>query len=194
MKSKRLTAIATVCGVATVLVSSALAADGVKPVDLKGRQIVVNEQKGQYQVDGSLVGSWSVTALKINHTGVDGSFVGSGKELFRGCLDADRSGTCQTGEPTGTLRFSFVYWAKYKPGTTTLVRGQCVHPVIGGTGAFAKATGVIHMKDVPTPSGVRTTYTGTLAVPGLATASVAPTATRVPTSVARAVSARGCGA
>jgi hypothetical protein len=189
----RLSATAAACTAGAVLVSSALAAEGVKPVDVKGRQIVVNQQKGRYRMEGSLVGGWNMTAFKVNHAGIDGRFVGSGKELFRGCLDTDRSGTCQTGEPTGTLRFSFVYWATYKPGTTKLMRGQCVHPVIGGTGGFAKATGVIHMTDVPTPSGVRTTYRGTLAIPGISTASIAPSATRVPASVSRTASSHGCG-
>ena len=94
--------------------------------------------------------------------GADGQVVGSGKETFAGCHDTDRNGTCDAGEPKGTLRFSFVYWATYKPGTKTLVKGQCVHPVVGGTGAFAKAKGVIHMTDRPSKGGVLTTYTGTL--------------------------------
>ena len=92
--------------------------------------------------------------------------------MFKGCLDADGDGTCAAGDPTGTLRFSFIYWATFDPKTDALVRGDCVHPVTGGTGGFAKAKGVIHMIDTPAGSGVKTTYTGSLLLPGVAPAAV----------------------
>ena len=98
------------------------------------------------------------------------------------------------GEPAGTLKFTFVYWAKFKPGTESLVRGECVHPVVGGTGAFAKANGVIHMVDRPSKGGVLTTYSGTLLVPGIAQASTTSSPQRQPAS--RTLAARltgGCG-
>ncbi len=145
---------------------------------LKGKQTVVDQQKGMFRMTGSLVGDWNMTAFKVEYGDTDGRFVGSGKELFKGCHDTDRSGACDSGEPSGTLRFTFVYWASYKPGTETLVKGQCVHPVVGGTGAFAKAKGVVHMVDTPTKAGVRTTYTGALTVPGISTASAQPSAER----------------
>ncbi len=129
---------------------------------MKGTQTIVNESKGMYAMHGDLLGSWRTTAFAVNYQGADGKFVGSGKELFTGCRDADRSGACDTGEPKGTIRFSFVYWASFDPKTKALVRGQCVHPILGGTGAFTGIKGVIHMTDTPVAGGIRTTYVGSL--------------------------------
>jgi hypothetical protein len=128
-------------------------------VKVKGVQTVVDEKKGLYEMQGSLVGSWTVTAFTERYASPT-EYVGSGRERFQGCHDADRDGACGADEPAGTIRFVFTYWATFSSGK--LVRGNCVHPVVGGTGDFAKAKGVILMKDVPTSSGVRTTYAGTL--------------------------------
>jgi hypothetical protein len=172
------------------VVSVASAANAPSPIDVKGTQTIVDEKKGKYAMQGDLLGTWNVTAFTPHYQGLGGRFVGSGKERFSGCRDADRSGACDAGEPKGTIRFSFVYWATYNPKTQALVRGECVHPVLGGTGAFAGVKGVIHMKDVPVKNGVRTTYTGQLAYPGAAAASTRAPATRELS--ARAVRG-GCG-
>ena len=127
---------------------------------------------------GDLLGTWNITAFTTHYQGSEGQFVGSGKELFAGCRDVDRSGACDTGEPKGTIRFTFIYWATLDPKTQSLVKGQCVHPVLGGTGAFAGVKGIIHMTDSPTPSGVRTRYTGTLRYGGATAASTSSLATR----------------
>jgi hypothetical protein len=159
--------------------ASAAAASGASvPVTVKGTQTVINESKGKYAMQGDLVGAWNTTAFTIHYQGVDGQFVGSGRERFSGCRDADRSDSCDPGEAKGTIRFSFVYWATYDPKTKALVKGQCVHPILGGTGAFAGIKGVIHMKDAPTASGVRTTYTGTLVYPGSGSATTTSVGTR----------------
>src|SRR5262245_54267315 len=169
----RITIWASVIAAATasLVVTGGAAAGGAAPITVKGIQTVVNESQGKYEMHGDLVGRWNTTAFTTNYAGADGQFVGSGKELFTGCRDADRSGACDVGEPAGTIRFSFVYWATYDPKTKALVKGQCVHPVLGGTGAFAGVKGVVHMKDAPTAAGPRTTYTGTLLVRGSETAS-----------------------
>jgi len=175
----RITILASALAVASlaVAVSGAVAA-GPAPISVKGTQTAVDESHGKYTVQGDLLGKWQMTGFKVNYAGPDGGFVGNGKELFSGCRDADRSGACEAGEPTGTIRLSFVYWATYNPKTKALLKGQCVHPVLGGTGVFKGVTGVIHMKDTPTPSGVRTTYTGTLLYGGSSTASTSSLATR----------------
>jgi hypothetical protein len=41
-----------------------------------------------------------------------------------------------------------------------------MHPVTGGTGAFAGARGVIVMADTPTANGVSTSYIGNLTLAG----------------------------
>jgi hypothetical protein len=174
--------------------AAAVGAAGTSPAVLtvRGTQTIVDEQKGRYEMHGTLVGAWNTTAFTLNYAGADGQVVASGKETFAGCHDTDRNGTCDSGEPKGTLRFSFIYWATYKPGTRTLVKGQCVHPVVGGTGAFAKAKGVIHMTDRPSKGGVVTTYTGTLEVPGLSVSSATAPRERTVQSASR-VARGGCG-
>jgi hypothetical protein len=174
----RLTILASVIAAASLAVVGGAAAGAAAPISVKGIQTVVNESQGKYTMQGDLVGRWNTTVFTTNYAGPDGQFVGSGKELFTGCKDTDRSGACGAGEPAGTIRFSFVYWATYDPKTKALVKGQCVHPVLGGTGAFAGAKGVIHMKDTPTAGGTRTTYSGTLLYSRAATASTASAATR----------------
>ena len=181
-----------VTAVALTAVAVGAAGTGSTVLTVRGTQTVVDEQKGRYEMHGSLVGAWNTTAFTLNYAGADGQVVGSGKETFAGCHDTDRNGTCDAGEPKGTLRFSFIYWATYKPGTKTLVKGQCVHPVVGGTGAFAKAKGVIHMTDRPSKGGVLTTYTGTLDVPGISVSSATAPPERTVQSTSR-VARGGCG-
>jgi hypothetical protein len=182
-----------VIATAAVLVAAvwaSTAAAGAAPVTVKGTQTVVNESKGKYTVQGDLLGTWNITAFTTHYQGSEGQFVGSGKELFAGCRDVDRSGACDTGEPKGTIRFTFIYWATLDPKTQALVKGQCVHPVLGGTGAFAGVKGIVHMTDSPTANGVRTTYTGTLRYSGATAASTSSTATR---DLAGRVAGRTCG-
>jgi hypothetical protein len=181
-----------VTAVASAAVAVATAGTGATVLTVRGTQTVVDEQKGRYEMHGSLVGAWNTTAFTLNYAGADGQVVVSGKETFAGCHDADRNGACDPGEPKGTLRFSFIYWAAYKPGTKTLVKGQCVHPVVGGTGAFAKAKGVLHMTDRPSKGGVLTTYTGTLAGPGISVSSATAPPERTVQSTSRAARG-GCG-
>ena len=177
--------------VAAALVVAGVAAGAQAPVKIKGTQTVIDEAKGKFEMHGSLVGKWNTTAFKINYQGTDGEFVGSGREIFSGCHDADATGTCDAGEPTGTLRFTFVYWANYNPKTKALVRGECVHPVTGGTGGFKNVKGIIHMVDRPVGKEVKTTYSGSLLFPGATTASVSSTAGN--RALASIAGARTCG-
>ncbi len=182
-------AVITVAG--AFAASTAMAASsGDGPVALKGEQTIVDESQGKYLMSGSLVGTWNMTAFALHYEGVDGQVAGSGKETFSGCQDADGSGACEAGEPTGTLRFTFVYWATYNPKTKALVKGECVHPIVGGTGNFAKAKGMIHMWDRPSGKTVRTTYTGALQYAAPSTAS---RTSGSPRSLASRGGPAGCG-
>ena len=163
---------------AAVWAAGAVAAADPPSVTVKGTQTIVNESKGKFAVQGDLLGTWDVTAFTIHYQGPDGKFVGSGKELFKGCRDGDRNGSCDAGESKGTIRFTFIYWATYNPKTRALVKGQCVHPTLGGTGAFAGVKGVIHMVDRPSAKGVKTTYTGTLSYRGASSAATSALVTR----------------
>jgi hypothetical protein len=160
------------------------AAETPESVSLSGKQITIDEQTGKYEMQGSLVGKWFVTAFTPQYASPS-QIVATGKERFAGCLDANRNGTCDAGEAAGTLRMTFTFWATFDPAkkTPTVLRGDCVHPILGGTGAFAKSKGVVFMKDVRTKSGeLLTTYRGTLEYGAQTTSAV---------SQARTLSSRG---
>jgi hypothetical protein len=143
-------------------------------ISLSGKQITIDEKTGKYEMQGSLVGKWNVTAFTPQYMSPS-QIVAVGKERFVGCLDANRNGTCDAGEAGGTLRMSFTFWGTFDPTkkTPTMLRGDCVHPILGGTGAFAKAKGVVFMKDRRTKTGeLLTTYRGTLEYGAQATNSV----------------------
>lgn len=178
-----LTAMAILVAPALMIGDSA-AGSAAMAVKVKGTQTVVNEKKGIYDMHGSLVGRWTVTAFTPRYQG-SSEFAGTGSERFQGCHDTDANGTCDAGEPSGTMRFTFMYWTTFDPKTGKLLKGQCVHPVTGGTGAFAKAKGLIIMHDRPTANGTRTTYTGTLEYATAKSALADPTRSLAGVSVAR---------
>jgi hypothetical protein len=161
------------------------------PITLKGHQIAVDEANGLYTMTGSLVGKWDVDTYHPLFEGKDGQLVATGKETFIGCHDLDGSGACDAGEPDGRLRFLYVYWATFEPKTHALVRGECMHPIVGGTGGFVGAKGFVHMWDRPAGKTVVTTYTGSIqyAKP-LTTSSLPGPGTR---SLASIAPAHGCG-
>jgi hypothetical protein len=129
-------------------------------VPISGTQTVVDENAGTFKMHGSLVGDWAVTTFHVLDTAP--VFHARGTERFSGCLDRGLDGSCK-GDPSGTLKFAMDYKALLDPaGSQNLVWGACLHPVTGGTGAFAKARGVIVMADTPTADGVSTSYIGNL--------------------------------
>ncbi len=78
-----------------------------------------------------------------------GSTTATGTEEFDGCLDANGDGSCGAGEPAGTLSFNYKFSGKYDPITFAQQHGRCHHPITGGTGDFARASGVLRFKDDP---------------------------------------------
>ena len=110
---------------------------------------------------GSLVGTWQTTKFVPRYQSAS-QIVATGKEVFTGCLDSNENAACDKKEPAGSLKFKFIYWASFDPKTGALLHGECVHPVVGGSGSFKKAAGVIFMEDTPTGAEVVTTYTGTI--------------------------------
>jgi len=110
-----------------------------------------------YDMTGSLVGAWITTSAECRVHAKTGQC--SGTELFDGFLDANGNGIDDgAAEPDGTMTFTFTYsWSASG-------NGRCHHPITGGTGGFAGATGVITMKDRPTPTGLVTTYQGHVAL------------------------------
>lgn len=109
-------------------------------------------------------------------------FKAKGTESFEGCVDRKLDGSC-TGDPTGTLKFSFRYWGKFGQGDK-LELGTCAHPVTGGGGAFRGATGFLMMVDMPikqAPFEI-TEYEGVITLAGSARSGVTARASSLPTS------------
>src|SRR3954452_22092647 len=87
---------------------------GAKPVTgeefaVSGEQIVINEAAGTWRMTGGLVGLWKITSFK--ELAGEPVFKAKGTESFKGCIDTDHDGSC-SGEPHGTMTFSFRYWAQ----------------------------------------------------------------------------------
>jgi hypothetical protein len=148
---------------ALALTASANAnANAATTYQVSGTQTVVDEAAGKAAMHGGLNGDWTTTSFtEIAKTPI---YRAKGTELFSGCLDVGRDGSCK-GDPSGKLRFSFRYWAQYDD-QGALVWGACMHPITGGTGAFAGATGVLAMVDTPLPAGVTTSYIGHVTLKG----------------------------
>jgi hypothetical protein len=162
--------LALLAGTSSALTSAGQAAGSAESnaavvAQVRGTQVPVNPDNGRYELRGDLVGKWLVVSGKILHNSST-LFIVSGKERFKGCLDRDRDTRCEGGEPSGAMRFAYLYWASFD-SEGTLIRGKCVHPVTGGNGAFAGTRGVLRMYDRPVAGGeVRTTYRGRLVLPG----------------------------
>ena len=87
-------------------------------------------------LSGNLDGCW-YTYVSTSRTNPSGTYVEQGTELFVGCLN---------GTVCGTFETTYTFTAKYD----TLgqeIHGRCHHPIVGGTGGFAGAKGVINFKD-----------------------------------------------
>jgi hypothetical protein len=151
--------------VTTVAAALVLAAPaGAATYQVHGKQKVVDEAAGLFKVTGGLVGSWATTSFE--EVATSPYYEGKGTEEFSGCLDRRRDRSCK-GDPTGTLTFEFRYWALFgSADPASLVWGSCWHPIVGGTGDFAGAAGVVTFVDSPTPDGVKTSYIGTITTKG----------------------------
>jgi hypothetical protein len=136
-----------------------------------GKQTIVSEKKGTFKMAGGLIGSWAITSFKVLK--LKPVFQAKGTESFNGCLDAGHDGSC-TADPSGTMNFTFRYWAKIT-GDDKVQLGTCAHPVAGGTGGFATATGFLMFVDTPIkkPPFTKTHYEGDINLTGVRAASSA---------------------
>jgi hypothetical protein len=163
---------AAVAAVATVVLASAGVAHA-KTYRVSGQQVIDDATAGTAHMTGELVGQWAITSAKDT---AKAPLVGAtGVERFTGCIDRARDGRCN-GDPKGTLRFTFQYWAQPGASADQSIWGACLHPIVSGTGGLKGARGVVTMVDTPTAGGnTRTDYLGnvTLGVPGQASARAA---------------------
>jgi hypothetical protein len=162
---------------ACAVVALAVAAPaGAKTYAVKGTQTVVNEDQGIFKMRGGLVGKWNITSFEEAPIADSPYFHATGTELFKGCLNRGRGRSCK-GDPSGTLSFTFEYWALFaSPDPESLVWGSCWHPIVKGTGDFTGAQGVLTMVDTPTRNGVKTKYIGNVTLKGHSARRVARTA------------------
>jgi hypothetical protein len=181
MRNSGIRSIATVLGTMVVasLVATAAMATPVsgEQLSVSGKQIEVNEKAGTSKMTGGLLGNWKITSF--TETAQQPVFRGKGTESFSGCIDRQLDGSC-AGDPSGTLKFKFRYWAKFGKGDAVEL-GTCAHPVTGGSGDFAGASGFLMMVDTPTKKApfVETNYEGVITVSESAT-SARPSAAPAP--------------
>ena len=87
---------------------------------------------------GSLDGCW-YTYVATSQFNPSGTYVEQGSELFVGCLN---------GTACGTFETTYTFTGKYTDDTFAHeLHGRCEHRIVGGTGDFAGAIGVITFKD-----------------------------------------------
>jgi hypothetical protein len=87
---------------------------------------------------GSLDGCW-YTYVSASRFNPSGTYVEQGTELFVGCLD---------GTTCGTFETVYTFTGKYTDDTFAVeIHGRCEHRIVGGTGDFEGAIGVITFKD-----------------------------------------------
>lgn len=156
---------ATVAKSADAATAVAKATDGVDrsggrhALRVAGRQIPVDLANGLYEMRGSLVGDWQYIPREVLHN-TSTLYAEAGVEVFNGCIDRrPRDGRCTGRDYRGELHLAFLYWASFDQGGD-LIRGECVHPITGGRGAFAGARGRLNMVDRPIGDEVKTTYRG----------------------------------
>jgi hypothetical protein len=186
---------ALVAVVALVAAAPALGHGGKGPREVRvhGESLSTADPSVSAMV-GDLNGTWITTEFDYTYDDQTGSVVGWGTERFDGCLDRRGDGRCGASDPSGALTFRFVSWALLDPATGALIEGRCTHPVTGGEGAFAKASGVVHMRDTPQADGsVRTTYWGRLVLRQAPAARAARAAAPARPAAASGQPAASCG-
>jgi hypothetical protein len=180
-KLRRSTALAL--AVAGAALAFAAQAGAAPTYTVSGSLTTVDYDAGIFTMSGGLIGDWVTTSY--TELATSPLYRAKGTELFTGCLDRARDGSCGAHDPSGTMSFSFRYWAQFT-SDGQLVWGGCTHPITDGTGAFTGATGLIVMVDRPTPTGVETRYAGTITLSGKKGESQSRTD-------ARAAAAHTCG-
>jgi hypothetical protein len=159
----------TAASIAAVVAASLAVPTLAATYKVSGQQIPDNADGTQAHMTGGLLGSWRLTSFK--QTAKKPLMRARGTERFVGCIDVALDGSC-TGDPTGSLKLTFQYWAKPGSSPGTIAWGACWHPITKGTGAFAGATGVLTMVDTPMADGtLQTDYVGNLTIGGAAPAA-----------------------
>ena len=154
---------ATFLAAAAALVLAAPA--GAATYQVAGKQTAVDADAGTYKMSGGLRGDWATTSFE--EVATEPYYEGKGTEVFEGCIDRRRDRSCK-GDPSGTLSFTFRYWALFgseDPESLHLGRllasrrraGRATSPARRECSTFV---------DSPTRQGVKTAYIGSLTLQG----------------------------
>jgi hypothetical protein len=170
--------IAILVVLAALVPAAAAAPSGGESFAVAGKQTAVDAEAGTYKMKGGLLGDWTITSFKELPSSSP-VLMAKGTELFEGCLDRKLDGSC-AGDPSGSLKFKFRYWGKFSKEDKVEL-GTCAHPVTGGTGAFAGASGFLMMVDLPSkkPPFETTEYEGVITLAGAAGSATAARASAV---------------
>ena len=133
---------------------------GARTYEVAGQQKAIEGDAATSTMTGGLRGRWTTTSFE--EVAVSPYYEAKGTESFRGCIDRRRDRSC-AGDPSGTLTFEFRFWGLFgSADPASEVWGACWHPVVGGTGAFRGAQGVVMFVDSPTSAGLSTHYIGSV--------------------------------
>jgi hypothetical protein len=127
----------------SLLSTGAVAADNGTTI-VRGVQLALGTCKDGgldgYKMIGSLDGCWVIDSFETKSDPDKSTFRATGTEHFTGWL----------GSTHGTFYTTYSYTAKTDGPwpTSAEIHGRCHHPIIGGTGGFEGASGVLSFHDV----------------------------------------------
>ena len=139
---------AAVVAVVAVQAAAGAGATVVRGDQLAGPNNCPNADPFTYRMAGDLVGCWYTDSGEVRNATPSGVVIVSGTEHFVGCLNTNGNQTCDPGEPTGTFNTTYTFSSKYAASGDE-IHGRCHHPIIGGTGGFAGASGELSFTDIP---------------------------------------------
>jgi hypothetical protein len=129
-----------------------------RTVPVRGQQIPTDSLT-KWVMEGDLVGEWVAYPRTPPLHNTKTLYSEAGVEMFSGCIDRNGDGKCGKRDHRGEMYAVYLYWASFD-FEGNLIKGQCVHPITGGTGDFVGARGVINMVDTPVGDKVITKYRG----------------------------------
>ena len=100
---------ATFLAAAAALVLAAPA--GAATYQVAGKQTAVDDDAGTYKMSGRPARATG-RRPSFEEVATEPYYEGKGTEVFDGCIDRRRDRSCK-GDPSGTLSFTFRYWALF---------------------------------------------------------------------------------
>jgi hypothetical protein len=150
---------------ASAVASPAIAVPSeVRKIHVEGQLIPVEESHDVYRMTGGLVGTYNPRSERVSYAwtywGTEIREI-DGTASMRGCVDQNQNQSCDPGEPSGHLRFTFNRVASFDTETGRLLEGLSTHRVSSG-GRFTG--GVLTTRDIPVHNSdaVVLTYEGDL--------------------------------